>query len=601
MIISSLCEYYGYMAKNGKVLRDGYSSIEITHLICLDENGELKEILSLGKKEGKKDVYPDMLFPLRTQKSGIDANFIEHRPLYIFGLNYENGSFVPEDKTHKAEKSHEAFVKRNLAIVKEMKAPPVKAYGLFIEKWNPAEQTQNPCLLALGGGYSTARFAFCLSGRINECLQDEPEVKAKWEREFSESQDIDVSVTAVCPVYGEELSVARLHDKIKGISGGQASGCLLVCFKNDSENSYGKKQSYNSGISVRAMKEYTEALNYLLKSPEHHTYMDGMTVCYFALTDREDDYIQALDFVFDFSSASSNKTEKENDAENVEAALHGTAKLISKGKRVDFSYFDRLDESVRYCIFGLVPNGSRIMVKFCYLDIFENLRKNIGKWHNDFSVGDQVGAPEFRRIRKQLLSPNTSDNLPPDITECLLRSAVNGTPIPEKIFETVIRRIKTDSDTEKLHSIKLNDIRIGLLKTCLNRKKKDSKEEITVSLNLGNKNPAYLCGRLFAVLEKIQQDAAGGTLNKTIRDTYFSSAAATPAVTFAILMKLSGAHQAKLSDGARINYTRLIGGIVDGLEEFPKTLSLEQQGNFIIGYYQQNRSLYTAKNNMEEN
>lgn len=606
MIISSLCEYYAIMAKNGKVTKEGYTSQKITHLICLNEDGTISDIIPLGKKEGKKDIYPEMLFPLRTQKPGIEANFIEHRPLYIFGLNYENGVFTPDDRTRKAEKSHEAFVKKSLEIVEDLQDTLVRAYGLFVRNWTPAAETENKFLLSLGGAYKTACFAFCLSGKINDCLQDCKEIKDKWEEALSASDDGGVP-SAVCPIYGEELPVAKLHDKIKGVTGGQASGCILVCFNNESENSYGKEQSYNSGISVRAMKEYTEALNYVLKSPEHHTYMDGMTVGYFAMTDKkEEDYMDAINisFAFTFPSAATEKTEeeeiKEADAENVERNLNTVAENAAAGKGINFSYFDKLDESVQYCIFGLAPNSSRIMIKFFYRDNFGNLRKNIERWHKDFAVGTSAGAPEFWKIRSQLKSPKSSDNLPPDITEKLFNSAVNGAPLPEKILETVIRRIKTDSDTEKSHSVKMNDTRIGLLKTCLNRKNKDGKEEITVSLNLENKNPAYLCGRLFAVLEKAQQDAAGGTLNKTIKDTYFSSAAATPATVFPALIKLSGTHQAKLAEKGQIYYNRLISSIVDNLEEFPKTLSLEQQGNFIIGYYQQNKDLYTAKNSKEE-
>jgi len=603
MIISSLCEYYGYMAKNGKVTKEGYSSQKITHLVCLGEDGVIKDILPVGKKEGKKDVYPEMLFPLRTQKPGIDANFIEHRPLYLFGLNYESGTFTPEDRTNKAEKSHEAFVKRNMGIVEGMSSSLAKAYGLFIKNWNPALETENKYLLSIGGAYKTACFAFCLSGRINDCLQDEKEVKDKWESEFAKAGEGDLSPSATCPVYGENLPVAKLHDKIKGVIGGQASGCLLVCFNNESENSYGKEQSYNSGLSVRAMKEYTEALNYVLKSPGHHTYMDGMTVGFFAMTDKKEEaYANAVSFAFNFFADDTNETKKEKEAvaEDVDENLKSAAQSAAAGRKMDFSYFDGLDKSVQYCIFGLVPNSSRIMIKFFYRDTFENLRKNIEKWHADFAVGDNAGAPEFWKIRKQLVSPKSSDNLPPDITECLLNSAINAAPIPEKILETVIRRIKTDSDDEKSRLIKMNDTRIGLLKACLNRKNKDKKEEITVSLNLENKNPAYLCGRLFAVLEKIQRDAADGKLNKTIKDNYFSSAAATPATTFAVLIKLSGAHQAKLEANSQVYYNRLIGSILDGLEEFPKTLSLEQQGSFIIGYYQQNQDFYTAKSKKED-
>ena len=122
-----------------------------------------------------------------------------------------------------------------------------------------------------------------------------------------------------------------------------------------------------------------------------------------------------------------------------------------------------------------------------------------------------------------------------------------------------------------------------------------------MALNLENKNAAYLCGRTFAVLEKIQQDAAGGKLNRTILDTFFSSACATPASVLPRVLKLSQNHIAKLGEGAKIYYDKMIGGILDEIEDFPKTLVIEEQGQFILGYYQQKRILYTKINKTEEN
>ena len=161
------------------------------------------------------------------------------------------------------------------------------------------------------------------------------------------------------------------------------------------------------------------------------------------------------------------------------------------------------------------------------------------------------------------------------------------------MLSTVIRRIKTDSDDEKNHYIKLNDTRAGIIKACLNRKYK--KEEITMSWNVENKNPAYLCGGLFAVYEKIQQESSGGNLNRTIKDSYFASACSRPSSVFPKLSKLAQNHMRKLGEGAEIYYNKIIGNITDNLVgEFPSTLSLDDQGRFIVGYYQMNKKLYTS-------
>ena len=175
-------------------------------------------------------------------------------------------------------------------------------------------------------------------------------------------------------------------------------------------------------------------------------------------------------------------------------------------------------------------------------------------------------------------------------------SALNGTNYPEALLETVIRRVRTDCDDDKNHYIKLNDTRVGIIKACINRKlrKAGKKEEITMALNTENKDPAYLCGRLFAVYEKIQKDASGD-LNRTIKDSYFASVCARPSAIMPKLSMLAQNHLRKLSTGSNVYYNNLIGEIIDGLDGmFPQTLDLDSQGRFIVGYYQQNKELYKS-------
>jgi CRISPR-associated protein Csd1 len=183
----------------------------------------------------------------------------------------------------------------------------------------------------------------------------------------------------------------------------------------------------------------------------------------------------------------------------------------------------------------------------------------------------------------------------------IIMSALQGTAYPNALLENVIRRIKTDQDDENNKYIKINPIRVGVVKACINRNLRlnGEKEEFQMSLDLENRNSAYLCGRLFAVLEKIQKDALGDGLNKTIKDTYFASACSTPMVVFPNLIKLSQTHLAVIRKGVKDSsgyYQSVISEIMDKLDgEFPSTLSLEDQGRFIIGYYHQNKDLFTSK------
>ncbi|MBR3678625.1 MAG: type I-C CRISPR-associated protein Cas8c/Csd1, partial [Oscillospiraceae bacterium] len=187
----------------------------------------------------------------------------------------------------------------------------------------------------------------------------------------------------------------------------------------------------------------------------------------------------------------------------------------------------------------------------------------------------------------------------------LMLAAINGTRYPDGLLSTVIRRVKTDSDEEKKHYIKLNDIRAGIIKACINRKAQ--KEEIKLAWDEKNLNPAYLCGGLFAVYEKIQQDASGSGqgLNRTIKDAYFASACSRPASVMPKLAMLSQNHLKKVKakfDEKRVNYyQKQLGILMDGLVDgFPITLSLEDQGRFIVGYYHMNRRLWTAAEKKED-
>ncbi len=203
-------------------------------------------------------------------------------------------------------------------------------------------------------------------------------------------------------------------------------------------------------------------------------------------------------------------------------------------------------------------------------------------------------------MRRELTSPKSSnEEISAPLISSLFQSIIFGTRYPEYLLSTVVRRLKTDVTSDAAVN---NRIRTGIIKACLNRKSrlKNNKEEFKLSLDLNNKNQAYLCGRLFAVLEKIQQEAYGNNLNRTIKDSYFSSAASKPSLALPKLLVLAQNHLKKLSEGKAVFFNLTIQEIIDGLNgEFPDTLLLDDQGRFMIGYYQQYQSFFEKKNNNE--
>ena len=163
------------------------------------------------------------------------------------------------------------------------------------------------------------------------------------------------------------------------------------------------------------------------------------------------------------------------------------------------------------------------------------------------------------------------------------------------MLATMIRRIHSDGEVAYA--------RVAAIKACLvrNSRLRGNPLEVSVMLDTNNTDPAYCCGRAFALLEMIQKDSVEGELNRTIKDSYFSSASTTPSLVFPRLCRLSQHHLAKLDTGPRIYREKQVGEVLNKLRiSFPRLLSLEDQGKFVLGYFHQRQDLYTSKKDKEE-
>lgn len=597
MLIKALCDYYDVLAKKGLVLPDGYSKIPIKYKIVLTPEGKLAGIISCQEtkieiqkngKEKEKQLPQSMIFPKRNGKSAIASETIEHRPRYIFGLNYTKTGLSAIDEKNSAKKSHDNFVKVHEAFIDGLDSPIINALRNFLQSWKPEKETENPYLLALGRDYESAGFAFCLSGSPDCLLQEDPQIKAKWEREYVQRQSQPSEFQAQCAITGEVSDIARIHDKIKGLKGASMEG-PLICFKEESGCSYGNMQSYNSNISELAMRKYTEALNYLLGRLTHKIIMDEVTVVFWAMDGGEEHEMTLQELL---TGQSDRKTPEEVNA-MLKSLLCRTLQgklTVGELESLDADLNDKLD----FYMVGLKPNSSRISMKFLYRKKFGDMLWNVAKFQAELQISENVSVVSLSKIKRECVSPkSSSEKVNPNLFAKLFEAAVYNRDYPYALLETMVRRVKTDTDKD------INDTRAGVVKAYLMR---NEKEVVQMALDKGNHNQAYLCGRLFAVLENIQTFAVGGgKLNSTIKDKYFASATAKPAGVFPTLMKLSQHHMKKLNDGSQIYYEKLIGQIMDMLEnEFPKTLSLAEQGKFIIGYYQQKQDFYAGKKGTEQ-
>ncbi len=600
MLIKALCDYYDMLDSEGKVVSDGYSKVKVHYLVCLNPDGSIDEIVNWQDREtirsangkAKEKLVPrEVIMPKRTEKTSIKTNIIEHRPLYIFGLNYDGKQFVHTDKTKKAEKSHTAFKGANLSFIEGLHSPLINAYRAFLKTWVPENETQNPYLLSLGKSYKNAYFVFCLSGYPNMLLHNERLIKDRWEKQVEAMKRAPDAVVAQCAITGREEPIARIHNNLKGIYGGLASGSVFIGYKNSAGCSYGNKQSYNSNISETAMNKYTEAFNYLLDGKRHKSLVDDMTVVYWATGGTKNEICSDIMSCIVFG---------ENDlmyAKETDEMLEKLIESVREGDITDcrISGVDKIDENVDFYIVGVKPNSSRVAVKFIYHRKFGEILTNIALHQSDMQIKERVKPIPLWRLKRELISPKSSnERVGASLLAEMFKAIIYGSNYPNYLLSTIIRRVKTDKT--------INSVRAGVIKACINRNLRLSgqKEEIKLALDYNNKNQAYLCGRLFAVLENLQQAASNNSLNRTIRDTYFSSASSKPALVFPKLLSLAQNHLKKVKNPER--YNDLIQLIIRGIDsEFPETLMLSEQGKFMIGYYHQKVSLPSENNTDKRN
>lgn len=219
----------------------------------------------------------------------------------------------------------------------------------------------------------------------------------------------------------------------------------------------------------------------------------------------------------------------------------------------------------------------------------------------DLRIAKPQREPEFYSLWRLLVNIATQDkseNIPPNLAGEFMRSILDGAPYPQTLLQSTLRRIRSDTEN------RVKPVRAALLKAYLNRFQRrypNNEKEILVSLDPANTNSGYLLGRLFAVLEKIQEDAQPG-INATIRDRFYGAASASPVTVFPQLLKLKNHHLAKLDNPSfRIGHEKRLTEIVGNLPvDMPRHLRMEDQARFAIGYYHQRQALFVKTEKTEQ-
>lgn len=570
MILQALNEYYRRKQADpdpkNRLPALGLEEKEIPFILEIDQEGRLVNLIDTRSGEGKKKAGQRFLVPQGVKKtSGVAANLLWDTAEYVLGVDTRG-------KPERVAEQHTAFRARIEALPEAARQDAgVRAVLAFLEAI-PLEALQShpawPEVLA-----QNPWLTFRLHGDIELVCQRPAVVTAVL------SAPADDDVTGICLVTGERSPIERLHPAIKGVWGAQTSGANIVSFNLDAFASYGKSQGDNAPVGKPAAFAYTTALNHLLgKDSRQRLQVGDASTVFWAETPH--DLETLLPDLF-------GEPPKDDPDRGVDA-LKALFESVQSGK------FAVGEAQTRFHVLGLAPNAARIAIRFWQTAPAIELATRIRRHFEDIRVVRAPQDPEHLSLFRLLTAcavQGKADNIPPNLGGEIMRAILEDLSYPATWLNAAVQRCRAEQ--------KVTYPRAAGIKACLNRairhanrSRPQQEREFQAMLDTTNPNPAYRLGRLFATLEKIQEEASPG-LNATIRDRYYGAASSTPVAVFTTLLRLKNHHLGKLNPGRAVQMERLIGKIMEGLTDFPRHLTLPEQGRFALGYYHQRQAFFS--------
>ncbi|MBX7229422.1 MAG: type I-C CRISPR-associated protein Cas8c/Csd1 [Burkholderiaceae bacterium] len=589
MILQALVDYYRRKCDDPDPVQRlpafGLEQKEIPFILEINAAGELLQLRDTRELQGKKKVAQVFRVPIGVKKtSGVAANLLWDTLEYVLGVDTKG-------KPDRVAEQHSAFRARIAALPEATRQDAgIQAVLRFLDRVDVPQLERQPAWAdALE---ANAVMSFRLQGDMDLVCQRPAVVHAA----LNTTTDDDAP-QAMCLVTGEHAPIERLHASIKGVWGAQTSGANIISFNARAFESYGKteRQGENAPVSRAAAFAYTTALNHLLRkdSPQRMQVGDASTVFW---AERQDPFETIFGDIFqDNPDASTDK---------VEALLNA----------VHSGHWGPLEKDLRYHVLGLAPNAARISIRFYHCVTLQELGQCIAQHFEDLTLVRGPNDPQYPSLFRLLTAvalQNKADNIPPNLGGAIVNSILAGphVPYPSLWLNAAVGRCRAEQT--------INYLRAAAIKACLNRQIRHAQflsssqfasarasietslspsfeQEFLPMLDLSNHHPAYRLGRLFAVLEKIQEEANPG-LNATIRDRYYGAASSTPVAVFTTLLRLKNAHLKKLLPGRTTVFEKLLGEVLGPLNDFPKHLPLPDQGRFALGYYHQRQDFFTKK------
>ena len=586
MILKALYDYYNRSLEydNNSLPKFGMMNAKISFVIVIKSDGEFVRIIDERiNGEGKTFVLPKGV-----HNNGITPFLFWDNCMYV--INYSNANkplkesdlAIPE-KVKKWKKSldtaqqkHKAFVEQCNKISQKTNHPDFEAVVRFYEKgelvklrgddlWKEIEK--NP-IVNVSFQIEGAKTLVACNPLLPNFLEKDSEKKG------------------ICLITGKKADLVRVATPTPLPFASSKNSASLVSFQKDyGFDSYGKTQAYNSPMSIEAEFGFSTALKQLISRDSHNKIIIGDRLFVFWASNKNEASMETEESLFELLEA--------NDDPN--------ANLMKVKKVFESIYSGLLKTGLddKFYILGLAPNSGRDFVVYWSETTLKDFAEKILNHFRDMEIQDtRKNKKPYMGLNAIISSVSLQGkiaNATPNLPEAVVKSIFQGLPYPISLFQACIRRIRAEVDLEK-NGKKIdpvNILRAAIIKAYLNRQSNNNKK-IDIMLDKDNNNQGYLCGRLFAVLDKIQEDA-----NKisSIRERYMNAASSTPSAVFATILNLSVHHSEKLEEGRRIYFEKLKQEILDKVsaDGFPTHLDLQDQGRFFVGYYHQRQDFFTSK------
>lgn len=569
----------------------GYDKTSIKWIIPLDASGKAGELIPTVGRGGKNDKGKEYLAPHRMRTStAIRPKLLVDNAEYVLGKS-RSGETSEKQRTN-VIKRHQAFIGLVQKCVEQTQEPTVRAILRFLET--------TKAKLNLPEGFEPSHnLTFQVDGVLPIYL---PVVRQFWakyfwdavlageendEEEEPQSDDLDSSLPPLvsemeCVVCGElKTPIPRHPFQIKGIPGRRA-GAALISANSTAFESYGLRASLIAPTCRDCADVYVKATNLLIQGDSTSISIGPCTYIFWTKEKHE----------FSLASLLSHPQSDE---------VRALIQSVFRGKEEATV----LDTTPFYAA-ALTANRSRVVVRDWLKTTVKGAQEALARWFQLQSMvgewGETDAAPfpiqgYWRKEPKswveglaectvpKIKEQRDIQRLEPNIPELLLHLAIKGGSLPQWLLSQAVRRNRAEQNISRARAALIKMVLLSGQTTLL-------EEDAMVQLDLENRKPAYLCGRLLAVLEAVQR-AAQPTLNTTITDRFFGTASSAPASVFGRLIRGSQAHLGKLRKEKRGTYEALQRKLEEIMAclpvslAFPKTLTLEQQGLFSLGYYHQ--------------